>query len=59
MIAELAAARQRVEDERAHTETPLADQRAGYEDRLTELRAEVDKIRTQNTRRSATRAAAD
>ena len=58
MIAELAAARQRVEDERAHNETRLADQRVGYEDRLTELRAEIDKIRGQNTRRSATRGAA-
>ena len=59
MIAELAAARQRVEDERTHTQTRLADQRAGYEDRLTELRAEIDKIRGQNTRRAARGAAAD
>jgi len=58
MIAGLAAARQRVEDERAHTEARLADQRAGYEDRLTELRAEVDKVRGQNTRRSGARGAA-
>jgi len=31
----------------------------GYEDRLTELRAEIDKIRGQNTRRGARGAAAD
>ena len=33
MIAGLAAARQCVEDERAHTQIRLTDQRAGYEDR--------------------------
>ena len=31
---------------------------APYEDRLTELRAEIDKVRGQNTRRSAARGAA-
>ena len=30
MTVELAAARQRVDDERTHTQTRLADQRAGY-----------------------------
>ena len=57
MIGELAADRQRVLGP-DHPDT-LTGQRAGYEDRLTELRAEVDKIRGQNTRRSARGAAAD
>ena len=30
MTVELAAARQRLDDERTHTQTRLADQRAGY-----------------------------
>jgi len=38
LTAELAAARQRLEDERAHTETRLADQRTAYEARLADLR---------------------
>jgi len=47
-------------DERAHTQIRLTDQRAGYEDRLTELRAEIDKDKTQaqNPRRGNPRAAA-
>ena len=58
MIAELAAARQRVEDEHTHTQTRLADQRAGYEDRLTELRTEIDKLRAQKPGRNTTRGTA-
>jgi hypothetical protein len=46
MTAELAAARQRVEDERLHSETRLADQRAGYEERHGELRAELEALRS-------------
>jgi hypothetical protein len=40
LTAELGAARQRFEDERAHTETRLADQRAAYEARLADLRGQ-------------------
>ena len=54
MTVELAAARQRVEDEHTHTQTRLADQRAGYEDRLAELRAEIDKLRAQKPGRNNT-----
>ena len=41
--AELTGARERLEDERRHTETRLADQRQSYEDRLAELRAGVSR----------------
>jgi hypothetical protein len=41
LTAELGAARQRFEDERAHTETRLADQRAAYEARLADLRGQA------------------
>ena len=58
MIAGLAAARQRVEDEHTHTQTRLADQRAGYEDRLTELRTEIDKLRAQKPGCNTTRGTA-
>ena len=58
MIAGLAAARQCVEDERAHTQIRLTDQRAGYEDRLTELRTEIDKLRAQKPGRNTTRGTA-
>ena len=43
--AELAGAQQRLEDERRHTEARLADQRLGYEERLMELRADLDRLR--------------
>ncbi len=42
LTAQLAAAEQRVSDERAHTEARLTDQRTAHEERLAELRDRVD-----------------
>lgn len=44
LTAELVAAQQRVEDERAHTDARLADQRDAFEDRVAQLRADVERI---------------
>ena len=56
LTAELGAARQRFEDERAHTETRLADQRTAYEARLADLRgqAPAPERRPRNLRRGQT-----
>lgn len=44
LAAEPAVAQQRVDDERAHTDTRLADQRAVFEDRLAELRTDIQRL---------------
>ncbi|MGS0688757.1 hypothetical protein ACVBEQ_27000 [Nakamurella sp. GG22] len=55
LTAELAAARQRFEDERAHAETRLADQRTAYEARLADLRGQPPTPeRTSSPRRRNT-----
>lgn len=43
--AYLAAALERLEDERTHTDTRLADQKTAYEERLAELRTELGRPR--------------
>ena len=52
MTVELAAARQRVDDERSHARDPALPTDAPATDRLTALRAEIEKLCAQKPGRS-------